>query len=144
MVSSSFTDERVAIIKGDAFTYDTTEFYDAVWHGIWNSKTDVNLTEKETLQDKYKDRCNWQGFLFSGHGGVRPGSGRKKGTIVKKQKLKPIDQQKTIRKGVRYTPVEYTLIERACALSGKSETEIMFSGSIEKAKKIIEDHSKIA
>lgn len=137
LVAPSFEDSRVTIINADAFELDETESFDIVWHAIWNTKEEIDTEEKERLKEKYKSRCKWQGFLFDGRGGARKGAGRKPGKSVKKKVLKPESEKRTVRKGVRYTPYEHRLIQRAAELSGKTESEIMVDGAIREAKDII-------
>ena len=63
LVSEYFTDDRVNIIKDDAFEYiPTVGFrFNAVWHDIWDYITSDNLPEMTKLHRKYGRRTDWQG-----------------------------------------------------------------------------------
>ncbi len=62
LVAPYFKDARLTIIQADAFTYkpDKNEFFDFVWHDIWDYICADNLPEMARLHRKYGRRTNWQ------------------------------------------------------------------------------------
>ena len=56
-------DKRVKIIHADALEFKPPkeEFYDFVWHDIWDDITADNLPEMRKLHRKYGKKTNWQG-----------------------------------------------------------------------------------
>jgi hypothetical protein len=63
LVSPSYRDKRLQIIRGDAFKYKPEKRvkFDAVWHDIWDNKCDENLPEMNSLIRKYSRIASWQG-----------------------------------------------------------------------------------
>ena len=63
LVAPYFTEPRVKIIQGDAFTYKPPKGkrYSAVWHDIWDNICSDNLSAMARLHRKYARKCDWQG-----------------------------------------------------------------------------------
>ena len=63
LVGPHFHNDRLVIIQSDAFTYKPPkgEIYGAVWHDIWDSICDDNLSEMTKLKRRYGRRTIWQG-----------------------------------------------------------------------------------
>lgn len=63
LVGPAYKDERVKIIHSSAFEYKPEKDvrFGAVWHDIWDSICEDNLSEMATLHRKYGRRCDWQG-----------------------------------------------------------------------------------
>jgi hypothetical protein len=62
LVAPHYTDPRLTIIKGDAFTWEPPKgkVYDAVWHDIWDNICADNLPEMKKLHRKYGRRSKYQ------------------------------------------------------------------------------------
>lgn len=61
----SFTDAgRLTIVQGDAFEHPVNEgdFYDVIWHDIWDDISPANCEAMIRLREKYKGHCAWQGY----------------------------------------------------------------------------------
>ena len=54
---------RLTIIQHDALTFKAPrgQFFDVVWHDIWDEIVSDNYEEMKTLHRKYGKRCGWQG-----------------------------------------------------------------------------------
>ena len=62
LVSPTFkNDPRVTIINQSAFDFKPKEFYDVVWHDIWDNITADNIPEMQKLHRKFGRRSGWQG-----------------------------------------------------------------------------------
>lgn len=62
LVGKNIQDPRLSIIEEDAFKYQPElDFYDYVWHDIWDHITSNNVEEMDLLRSKYKGICRWQG-----------------------------------------------------------------------------------
>lgn len=64
LVAPTFAhDHRVRIIQGDALTFRFLkgEWFDAVWHDIWDNICTDNLKEMRLLHRRYGRRAGWQG-----------------------------------------------------------------------------------
>ncbi len=131
---------KVKIIQGDIFKYrpKKKEAYDLVYHAIWNEKKDITPAVRATLTAIFEGHCTWQGFVFfSGKGGPRRGSGRKPGKKI--GPIKPPKEKRTVRKGIRYTPDEYRLLQKASEISGNSESAIAQQGAVRESLRIVQD-----
>ena len=55
-------DSRVTIIEADAFTWQPPKenFYDFIYHDVWDDITSDNLPEMAKLHRKYGKRCTYQ------------------------------------------------------------------------------------
>lgn len=62
LVAPSYTDPKITIIHGDAFTWEPPKgkVYDAVWHDIWDNICADNLPEMKKLHKKYGRRSKYQ------------------------------------------------------------------------------------
>jgi hypothetical protein len=62
LCASSYTDSRLTIIHGDAFTWEPPKGkkYDAIWHDIWDNICSDNLEEMKKLHRKYGRRTKYQ------------------------------------------------------------------------------------
>ncbi len=62
LVAPYYTDPRLTIILGDAFTWEPPKGkkYDAVWHDIWDNLCSDNLEEMKKLHRKYGRRTKYQ------------------------------------------------------------------------------------
>ena len=62
LVAPSYTDPKITIIHGDAFTWEPPKgkVYDAVWHDIWDNICEDNLPEMKKLHRKYGRRTKYQ------------------------------------------------------------------------------------
>ena len=137
LVGKSFKDPRVKIIQGDIFGYIPKEHFDCIYHAIWSNKKEAlsAAPARKKLKKKLAPFCSWQGFAYiSPRGGTRKGAGRIIGTLGP---IKTETEKRTVKKGVRYTPKEFEVINRACALSGKSASEIAVMGAIKEATRIV-------
>ena len=140
LVSPAFAPEiesgRVEIIQGDVFTYTPDQPFDCVYHAIWTDEAETReaVDQRAELRERYAPYCKWQGFMFlSNRGGTRKG-GRKPGTTGP---YKPREIKRSVRKGLRYTPREYELIEEAAGKSGLKASEIAQTGAVKEAIRII-------
>ena len=137
LVGKSFKDSRVKIIHDDIFKYNPKEKFDCIYHAIWSNKKEALAAApvRKKLKKKFAPFCSWQGFVYiSSRGGVRKGAGRIVGTFGH---IKTETERRSVKKGVRYTPKEFEVINQACALSGKSASEITVRGAIKEATRIV-------
>jgi hypothetical protein len=147
LVGPAFKDDpRVEIINGDVLDYTTNEHFDIIyqiiyqiiWHTIWNdpkaARTLAAVNDRRTQRQRFDPVCQWQGFVFiSSRGGARPGAGKTSSgrpTVTDGKK-------RTVRKGIRYTPGEYALIERASKLSKRSPSDLAVTGAVKEALEIL-------
>lgn len=62
LVAPYFKDSRLNIINADAFEYKPPkgEFFNFVWHDIWDDICEDNLSEMKILHRKYGRKSEWQ------------------------------------------------------------------------------------
>jgi hypothetical protein len=55
---------RLEILQGDALKRkpEDGEYYDAIWHDIWDNISPENLTDMVKLRDRWESRTAWQGL----------------------------------------------------------------------------------
>jgi hypothetical protein len=140
LVAPAFKDDgRVEFLNEDIFEVEVDAGdFDVIYHAIWNRKEDITQEVKEMLDDRFADRCDWHGFVFSpGRGGTRKGAGRKKGVPI--GPTKSSSEKREHRTAVRFTEHEYQLIAKACEVSGLTESAVIQRGAVIAAKMILKD-----
>lgn len=62
LVGPSFAQERVTIIEADALEWKPgkTDWFDVVWHDIWDYITADNLEDMHKLHRRYARKTKWQ------------------------------------------------------------------------------------
>jgi hypothetical protein len=142
LVTPAFSDElasgRVTFVQGDIFQFYVGEGeYDVIYHAIWNDKKGISASDRTALEKRFADRCDWHGFVFSpGRGGARPGAGRPTGTAT--GPTKSAKERRDIRKGVRFTDLEYKLITKACEAADVPESTVIQRGAVAEARRILQ------
>lgn len=132
---------KVEYDQANIFSYklDAGEHFDFIYHAIWSTPEEQDPKHVKILEKRFRSFCDWHGCVFQnsdGRGGPGRGGGRKKGKKV--GPFKPPEQQRSVKKGLRFTPIEYAVVQKAAELSGLSEASIMQSGTVDKAKSIIQ------
>jgi len=63
LVAPYIGDERVTIYHADAFTWKPPKGvrYNVIWHDIWYTLSEDNLSEMKKLHRRYGRKCDWQG-----------------------------------------------------------------------------------
>ena len=142
LVSPAFAEElasgRVTLVQGDIFHFYVGEGeYDIIYHAIWNEKKDISTKDRAALEARFAGRCEWHGIVFSpGRGGARHGAGRPVGTATGPTKSEK--ERRDIRKGVRFTEIEYKIITKACEAADISESAVIQRGAVEEARRILQ------
>lgn len=133
--------DRVEIVECDAFNYVPSargEHFDFVYHAIWNDRSEVDQAQIDRLKKVFSGLAGWHGFVFdTKHGGVRRGAGRKKGVRI--GPIKDPMEQRTVRKGIRFTEKEGILLSKAAEVANIKESIIMQRGAIAEAKRLLRD-----
>ena len=62
MFKQAIAERRLEIIQADCYKYKPPKdaYFDAVWHDIWDSVGDENLSGMSKLKRKYAAICDWQ------------------------------------------------------------------------------------
>ena len=126
------------LLKSWILDYTTDEHFDIIYHTIWNdpksARTVAAVNDRRTMRQYFDPICQWQGFVFiSSRGGARPGAGK----ASSRRPIIPDGKKRTVRKGIRYTPGEYALIERASKLSKRSPSDLAVTGAVKEALEIL-------
>lgn len=132
--------EKVEILQGDIFEYRPAdgEHFDFIYHAIWNDKKEGTLAKRKRLQSIFSNYSDWHGFVFfPGKGGPRSKSGRKRG--IKVGPIKDPDEQRTVRKGIRFTSDEYYIISKAAEAARLTESTIMQRGAVAEAERVLRE-----
>lgn len=127
----------IRIINADILEFKPKINYTEIYHALWHTRQ-AALADK-ALRQRLKNHLGGlairQSFAWiSTRGGHRPAAGRPTGTHGpnKKAALK-----RTVKKGHRYTKLEFELIEQAAKLTGTRPAAIAQEGAVRHAARIV-------
>lgn len=136
--------KKVDIVEANVFAYSPSaeEHYTCIYHSIWSSPQEQEKGHLSLLTERFEGICDWHGIVYHTkppRGGPGRGGGRKRGRPV--GPVKAITEQRTVRKGIRLTPPEYQVVQKAAELSGMTESAIMQQGIVREARKVLQEHA---
>jgi len=139
LVKPAFKGERVAFVVEDVFQYrpDEEEHYDCAYHDIWMKRAGATGEEREKLEAVFASHCDWMGYSVVKRERTIPKNFHGKPGRSGRPKMEE-SAQRSVRKGIRFTPAEYKLLQKACEASDETESNIIQRGTVTEAVRIIE------